>query len=281
MTRTLRHKLLWTLVAVLAVVAALSGVVDELGQQHATRAFQRALVTFAVARTLNGVISVAQGTELAIEPGGVGMVFSLGQILDPINDLVERFSTVMLVATSSIGLQTVLLSITAWWGTTLALTIFAGYAVIALWWKRLNSGEPRSLAVRLLLIALFVRFAVPLLVIGTNLVFDTFLVADQVAATTALETTRDQIEQLNEESRPPMLEDQSLVDRLSSMLDESLASVNPREQLDRLRARVSDSVEQIIDLIVMFVFQTIILPLVFLWLVIQLLKSLGERATRL
>jgi len=275
------HRLLWTLVAVLAVAAALSGVADESGQQHAAKAFQRALVTFAIARTLNGVISVAQGTELAIEPGGIGMVFTLGQILDPINDLVERFSTVMLVATSSIGLQTILLSITAWWGTTLVLTIFAGYAVIALWWKRLDSDKPRSLAVHLLLIAIFVRFAVPLLVIGTNSVFETFLVADQVAATEALESTRDQIEQLNEESRPPMLEDQSFVDRLSSMLDESLSSVNPREQLDRLRERVADSVEQIIDLIVIFIFQTIILPLAFLWLIIQLFKSLGERATRL
>jgi hypothetical protein len=66
---------------------------------------------FAVARTLNGVISAAQGTEVALEPGGVGVVLSVGEILDPINDLIERFSAVMLIAASSLGLQALLLNI--------------------------------------------------------------------------------------------------------------------------------------------------------------------------
>lgn len=35
---------------------------------------KRALVTFALTRTLNGVISVAQGTQLAFQPAGVGVV---------------------------------------------------------------------------------------------------------------------------------------------------------------------------------------------------------------
>ena len=72
-------------------------------------------MTFAIARTLDGVISVAQGTEVAVEPGGVGVNFALGQALDPINDLVERFSAAMLVATSSLALQNVLLRISEWW----------------------------------------------------------------------------------------------------------------------------------------------------------------------
>ena len=58
-------------------------------------ALKNALVTFAVARTLNGVISAAQGTEVALEPGGVGVVLSVGEVLDPINDLIERFSAVI------------------------------------------------------------------------------------------------------------------------------------------------------------------------------------------
>ena len=78
-------------------------------------------IVLAVARTLNGVISVAQGTEVALEPGGVGVNLTVGQILDPVNDLIERFSAVMLVASSSLGLQNILLVMTGWWGVTAAL----------------------------------------------------------------------------------------------------------------------------------------------------------------
>src|SRR5690349_8497107 len=42
---------------------------------------KRALATYAAARALNAVISVAQGTEVALEPGGVGVVLAPGQVL--------------------------------------------------------------------------------------------------------------------------------------------------------------------------------------------------------
>ena len=108
------RKSLTTLLIVLIAAVAATGVADQVSDDYAEDALKRALATFAVARTLNGVISVAQGTEIALEPGGVGVMLTPGQILDPINDLVERFSSVMLVAASSLGLQIVLLEILSW-----------------------------------------------------------------------------------------------------------------------------------------------------------------------
>jgi hypothetical protein len=272
------QKILLSLVAIVSTAIAVSSLVDGASRRHADEAFRNALVTFAISRTLNGVISVAQGTELALEPGGVGVVLTLGQILDPINDLVERFSTIMLVATSSIGLQSVLLRIAAWWGLTLALAVASCFALLALWRPRLGVTQ---IAIRILLITIFLRFAVPVLVIGTTLVFDYFLAEEQVAATAALETTRDQIEKISVQADAPDIENQSFIDQLSSAINESLELISPGEQLERLRVRVSNSVEHIIDLIVIFVLQTILLPLGFLWLVIRILKSIGERVTRL
>jgi len=275
-----RRKTVWSGLAVLAVVTVLSGLIDDTSRRYASEAFTRALVTFAVARTLNGVISVAQGTEVAIEPGGVGVNFSVGQVLDPINDLVERFSAVMLVATSSLGLQNVLLRMTMWWGTSLALVLVAAFALLVLWWQKLDDSRLRPVVMRLLLLTVFLRFAVPILVIGSNLVFDTFLAAEQAAATEALEATRTDIEQINENvaTSASDTENQSVIERLGSMLDSSLESMNISDRLARLRDRVSNASEHIINLIVIFVLQTIILPLVFLWMFIELLKRLAAGA---
>ncbi len=275
-----RRKIVWSGLAVLAVVTVLSGLIDDTSRRYASEAFTRALVTFAVVRTLNGVISVAQGTEVAIEPGGVGVNFSVGQVLDPINDLVERFSAVMLVATTSLGLQNVLLRMTMWWGTSLALVLVAASALVVLWWRKLDDSRLRPVVMQLLLLTVFLRFAVPILVIGSNLVFDTFLAAEQAAATEALEATRTDIEQINENvaTSASNTENQSVIERLGSMLDSSLESMNISDRLARLRDRVSNASEHIINLIVIFVLQTIILPLVFLWMFIELLKMLAARA---
>jgi hypothetical protein len=56
--------------------------------------------------------------------------------------------------------------------------------------------------------------------------------------------------------------------------------MNVRERLDRLGDRIAGTSEHIIMLIVIFVLETVIMPIVFVWLLLQVLKSLVERATR-
>ncbi len=275
-----KRKLLWTVLVLIAAAVALSGVVDNASETYAEKAFKRALVTFAAARTLNGVMSVAQGTEVALEPGGVGVILSVGQILDPINDLVERFSAVMLVAASSLGLQNILLKMTAWWGVTVALIMAAGFAIATVWSPRLADSKYAAAAPRILLVMLFVRFAVPLLIIGTNLVSDTFLATEQAAATAALEATRTEIEELNEDVEAAPDPDQSIMDRLSSVIYDSLESMDVADRRARLKESASNASEHIINLIVIFVLQTIILPLVFVWLLVETLKGVAARSTR-
>lgn len=276
-----RRKYLWTVLVLVVVLAALSGVVDTASENYAESAFKRALVTFAVARTLNGVISVAQGTEVALEPGGVGVNLSVGQILDPINDLVERFSGVMLVAASSLGLQNILLDMTSWWGVTAALIAVAALMLATLWLPPLRERKIAAVASRTLLIMLFIRFAVPLLIIGTNLVSDTFLASEQAAATAALEATRSEIEALDAEVNASEDAERSIMDRIGAMIDESLESIDVTDRLPRLKDSVSNASEHIINLIVIFVLQTIILPLTFLWLFVESLKGIAARSTRL
>ena len=265
----------------LSVVAASSGHVDSTSKGYAENALRNALVTFAVARTLNGVISVAQGTQLAIEPGGVGVNLSVGEILDPINDLVERFSAVMLVAASSLGLQTLLLNITAWWGFSAFLALASIAFLITLWMPRPVVASYANPALRILLIILFVRFAAPVLIIGTNIITDMFLASGQAEATAILEATTSNIEELNQETQSVSADEPSILDRLGNFIGNSIESLRVSDRLARLRESASNASEHIVNLIAIFVLQTIILPLLFLWLFAQGLKAIAFRSTRL
>jgi len=276
----LKKRILWTVLIVLAVAGALTGHIDRASEAQAENALKNALVTFAVARTLNGVISAAQGTEVALEPGGVGVVLSVGEVLDPINDLIERFSAVMLVAASSLGLQALLLNITGWWGVSAFLVAAAAAFLVTIWAPESAAADYAVPALRILLIGLFVRFAVPLLIVGTTLISDAFLIPEQQAATAVLETTTADIEELNEEPQAASTTDQSLMDRLGEMIDSSLESMQVRERLGQLKESASRASEHIVSLIAIFVLQTIILPLVFLWLFVEGLKGIASRSAR-
>jgi hypothetical protein len=275
-----KKRILWTVLIVLAVAGALTGHIDRASEAQAENALKNALVTFAVARTLNGVISAAQGTEVALEPGGVGVVLSVGEVLDPINDLIERFSAVMLVAASSLGLQALLLNITGWWGVSAFLVAAAAAFLVTIWAPGSAVADYTVPALRVLLIGLFVRFAIPLLIVGTTLISDAFLVPEQEAATAILETTTANIEELNQETQAASTTDQSLMERLGDMIGDSLESMQVKERLTQLRESAAKASEHIVSLIAIFVLQTIILPLVFLWLFVEGLKGIASRSTR-
>ena len=86
------------------------------------------------------------------------------------------------------------------------------------------------------------------------------------------------IEEIRADPPPlPRPEEQSFIDRFNNMVDDTLAAVDPRDSLEQLSDRVADASEHIISLIVIFVLQTILLPIGFVWLFVELLKGIGQR----
>ena len=92
-----RGVLLPAALLVLMLLASSFEIFRTLGEQHLEDAGNRAAAAFAVARTINGVISVLQevefGVSVFVEAG-----MKPGQVLDPLNDLIERFSIAALIA---------------------------------------------------------------------------------------------------------------------------------------------------------------------------------------
>jgi len=272
-------RILRSALIVAAGALALSGFVDGTSKSIAERYFARALVTFAAARTLNGVISAAQGTEVALEPGGVGVILSIGEALDPINDLVEQFSSIMLIAASSLGLQNILLQISAWWGLNAVLVALGAVSIVTMWAGAGSNGRLSGIASRLFLIALFIRFAVPMLVLATSVVSDVFLAEEIETSTAVLERTSAEIEEINEADADTVPDgaEPGMLDRLSAMLDDSIRSLNATERLQRLKHTASNAAEHIVNLIVIFLLQTIILPLAILWVLLEIVKGFISR----
>ncbi|MGB5453654.1 MAG: hypothetical protein WBM71_14365 [Sedimenticolaceae bacterium] len=67
------------------------------GDSRLNDAGNRVIAAFAVARTLNGIISVIQEMQVGVSLG-ISTTLQPGQILDPLNDPVKRFSTAALIA---------------------------------------------------------------------------------------------------------------------------------------------------------------------------------------
>ena len=262
------------LVLALLVVIPLSwlGPLDHLARDYVETGLKRALVTFAAARAANAVISVVQETTVAISPIGVGVTTSPGQILDPVNDVVEQFSTLMLVASVSLGMQHVLITVGSYVPISVLLTM-ALVAWAALRWR--GQGEPRWLA-RALIVLLFVRFAVPLAALGSEAAFRLAMAEQYAEAQTSLDTTTRVLGASAPGPEPGR--DEGRLERLRRWLAEKERDFGAA--MAEIRDKAENLVRHVITLMALFVVQTVLLPLLFLWIVYRMFGATVGRGGR-
>jgi hypothetical protein len=241
---------------------------------------KRALISFASARTLNAVISVAQGTEVAVEPAGVGVVFTPGQVLDPINDLVEQFSNLMLVASVAIGVQKILISIGGFWLMSLALTIvMLGWA--SFYFRQQN---PPMWLSKILVIFLMVRFAIPVVTLGTDLIFQKFMSADYVASQQVIDSASAQVTEINPtDPSPPPSQGffDSMKGKINGIWSQSKQALDAKAHYLKLKQKAEQWTADIIKLIVIFLLQTLIIPVLLIWALYAIARGVFELPTRL
>lgn len=269
----------WFLAALLVLTVVLSSLssVDRIAEVEYENLFERALITFALARTLNGVISVVQGTELALQPAGVGVTLTPGQVLDPVNDLVERFSWIMLGATLSLGVQQVLLDVGQWWAVRVLLAVLG-----LLWlWYRFRSSEGQGKAgfeqtlLRVFIIVVFIRFAVPVAIIANEGLYRLFLESRYVESTQVIQSAGADIEDASKpRAEQGEDDDSSIWEAVERALDSTWESLDLNQRVAYIKDRAADLIEHLIQLSVVFILQTGILPIAFLWIFLQLFKQL-------
>ena len=274
------RNLLLTLLIAISVLLVVMRPLDDLGARYLDTSFKQALASFAIARGLNGVISVAQGTEVAVQPAGVGINFTPGEILDPVNDLIERFSWIMLLSSSSIGAQKVLLAVSSWYGLAALFVLVATVYLGSLWWQKSWLSDSRHWLSRLFLLLLLIRFSVPLVAVLNEWVYQGFLQSQHSEAAAELRKASDEISEI---SREPGAEaslptqENGLIEQARQLYDSALSQVDFSARLDRYKAAAETISENTIQLIVVYILQTVLFPLLFLWGFIRLFRWMISR----
>lgn len=209
---------------------------------------------------------MAQGTELAVQPAGVGLTLTPGQVLDPVNQLVEQFSTLMLMATAAFGAQRVLIGIGAWWPLSLLISA-AVLAWAVLRWRGpgpgREQGPPRWLG-RALVLLLLLRFTVPLVALGSEAAFRLFMQDEyRQGQATLLQSSSELAQasgQLPGAGTAPA--EASLAERMRRWWGQG-PQIGAR--FEALKDEANRAVEQVVRLIVVFTLQTLVLPLLLGW----------------
>lgn len=235
----MKKKIFITIVVLMTVCLALAPFIDTLSYEEHDSALKRSIASFAIAKSLNAVISLLQGTEIGVSFVANATV-SIGELLDPLNDMVERFSWVMLASSVALGIEKILIKLGATWILKYIFISFGGVFILSLWMEKL-----RILRVafgKIFLILLLLRFIMPLTMGINSLIYTYNTEPTYQKAQNTLSVTTDELN--------------SAKDDLTSQ---------DLSYFETLQKKFSDISEDMIDLMVIFIFQTIILPLFTIW----------------
>ncbi len=244
--------------------------IDQIATEQVEKALARALASFALARVTNGVISVIQESEVAVSPAGVGLNLALGQVLDPLNDMVERFSWVMLVALTSLGVQRFLIEVSPWLGIELLGSLALLLWLAGLWLGRWLRIDLTSLGKQLIFLAIVVRFAVPLTATLNQTAYDYFLADRYTIASSSIAKTNAELQ--HAETVPDTSADESWWQQFTSRLKQAEQAIDFELVQNWLKQHSTQMINSFLDLLVVFVLNTVILPIAFLWGIFRLFK---------
>lgn len=301
-----------------------SGVIDRYTTVYIDEALVQASSAFVIARAMNALISFLQSVTFEFSVG-IGGSVGAGQVLDPLNDLVEQYSSAMKLAIGSLVIQKVLLEIVSDNIFKILLTI-SGVALLisAVINRSFAAGYLGLFLLRLFFALLFLRFALVLVVAANGIVDQAFLHQRTENQLQILESIEGVNEQDNKFTNPelhssltanitelqqqaitlkqrlstvppqqrPQLQRQladinnqiqlaelaregktpgffaAISDSFSSLGDGIAAikdAVNPR-QVYQLKQRLDNAVANILNLMALFFLKTLLLPLLFLYI---------------
>ena len=270
----MRRKSLLTFALILFAAFALLAPLSQNAEAVHDEAFGRSVSAFAIAKGLNAVISLIQGTELNAAPAGIGVTITVGEILDPMNDLIERFSWIMLAASVSLGVQKILLAIGELFWIKAALTVLITAVAAALWLRPMQRRLPLTILLRMTVVLLLLRFGAAGFVYVEHLTYTTLMEPQYAASVAVLDTTRDELDVIARQSKQQAAakKEEGFIDSLSGSYDRMKSFFDIDARLNAMKSGLEQAQKEVVNLITIFVALNLLLPLLFLWLALGLFK---------
>jgi hypothetical protein len=229
------------------------------------------------------VVSTFQESCVNIEPAGMGVTIALGQILDPLNDMTERVSDIMVISLISIGIMKIMIEIGPFISVYCVLSISMIFFLLSLVFCRrtfFNLGKV------LLFIAIFIRFSVPGIACFNDVLYQQFLSDEHNKSTTSIDRDMKNLEDVqnsfleseltesqgNEEDKSAWESFKSVCKKGCDFITDSKTHIS--RAINNIKNFSKNLIDSFIQLCIIYILNTIVFPIGLLWLGVCILKNI-------
>lgn len=160
----------YIIIAVIFIILVLAwvGVLERHSGAEIDETIIQASIAFASARALNAIVSVVQSMEVSIVFVSVG----LGEALDPINDMIEQYSSIMKYAIAALFIQKFLLIMTT---NAIFNYLLTGVGFFVIGSAIYKKERFLYASIKVFLLMVFLRFAIAMMIILNGMANNIFI----------------------------------------------------------------------------------------------------------
>jgi hypothetical protein len=250
-------------------------VLDSTADTYFKDSITKAGISYGVCRVINATVSIIRESSLELEPAGIGLSLAIGQIVDPINDMVERLSNVLVMSITSLGVQELAYEISL---TLVPLILAAILFMLSLlvWFKNERLLKLQRLLLSVLVIASIARFCLPLSSMANEFLQKSFFEDKIIEANAKLTNSTANLDTLKDVQLPRYDGVIGTIENSASYLKEK--SIHFKTAIKTTIENKGIIVENLLNLTFLyfgiFMIQVLILPLLIFWFLMKIVNAL-------
>lgn len=250
-------------------------VLDSTADTYFKDSITKAGISYGVSRVINATVSVIKESSLELEPAGIGLSLAIGQVVDPINDMVERLSNVLVMSITSLGVQELAYEISLTLVPSIVAVILFMLSLLV-WFKNERVLTLQRILLSVLIIASIARFCLPLSSMANVFLQKTFFEDKIIEANEKLTNSTANLDTLKDVQLPRYDGVIGTIENSASYLKEK--SINFKRAIKTTIENKGIIVENLLKLTFLyfgiFMIQVLILPLLIFWLLMKIVNAL-------
>lgn len=249
--------------------------IDQQADDYFESAISQAGVAYATCRVINASVSVIGDSDVQLEPAGIGISLAAGKVLDPIDDMTERLSNVLVTAIVSLGIQKLAYEIGVSIAPDILGVVLLIYTVLVLVPGQ-HGRRFQFLLLRIGAIVIIARFLLPITSIANDYLLSNYFSGEIEQATADLAVYSGTLDTLKEIEFPAYDGFFGTIENSASFVQERTLAL--KDALDLMLSNIGSIIDSLLTLTWLFagifVIQVILMPLGVLWLLVKLVNTL-------
>ncbi len=252
-------------------------VLDDAADNYFKEAITKAGVAYLTCRIINASVSVVKESTLELEPAGIGVSLAVGQVLDPLDDMTERFSDVIVTAITSLGVQELTYEISVIFAPPI-LSVFIFVLAILIWFENKKIIRLKKIVMRIIFIIIIGRFCLPISSIANEIIQKDFFDEKISDANDKLKLNTAELDKLAELSLPEVDGIKGTIENSASLLKQK--SIEFKNAIVVTVSNMGSIINNLLTLtflyVGVFLIQVIILPLLIFWFLVKTTNALFQ-----